>query len=97
MHHNLDISTSNHLKYESDNSIITCADPESFVRGGQQRGANSDNLFLVNEGREDPNLTISGSSSARHLNAVSLACRCWPNIESWFGRFVIFQGPDQFC
>ena len=23
---------------------------------------------------------------------VSLACRCWPNIECWLGGFVIFQG-----
>ena len=31
---------------------------------------------LVNEGREDPNATISGPLSARHLmNGVSLACR----------------------
>ena len=26
--------------------------------------------FLVDEGREDPNTTISGPSSIRHLNAI---------------------------
>ena len=26
------------------------------------------------------------------LNGVSLAGRCWPNIECWLGSFVIFQG-----
>ena len=27
----------------------------------------------------------------RHLNGGSLAGRRWPNIECWFGSFVIFQ------
>ena len=34
-----------------------------------QRGSNSDNLFLVDEGREDPNTTKTGPSSARQRNA----------------------------
>ena len=34
----------------------------------------------------------------RHLNGVSLACRCWSNIECWLGSFVIFQGiPASFA
>ena len=33
----------------------TCADPESFVRGGPIFF-----FFLVNEQREDPNTTING-------------------------------------
>ena len=45
-------------------------DPENFVRGGLTLTS----FFLVNEGREDLNTTISGPSSARHLNVVSLAC-----------------------
>ena len=44
-----------------------------------QRGSNFDNDFLVNEGREDLNTTITGASSTRQRNAikngVSLACR----------------------
>ena len=35
---------------------------------------------------------IIGPPAKRHLNGVSLACRCWPNIECWLGSFVIFQG-----
>ena len=35
----------------------TCADPESFVRGGQF-------FFLIYEIREDPNANISGPSMA---------------------------------
>ena len=27
----------------------------------------------------------------RHLNGVSQACGCWPNIKCWLGSFVIFQ------
>ena len=42
------------------------ADPESFVSG-----SNLDNVFfLVDEGREAPNTTISGPSSARLGNAI---------------------------
>ena len=44
----------------------TCADPESFVRVGP----NLITFFLVNEGIEDPNITIKGPSSARQRNAI---------------------------
>ena len=40
-----------------------------------QRGSNFDNIFLVDEGREDPNRLISGPSSARRRNAVLMAFR----------------------
>ena len=32
-------------------------------------------LFIVDEGREDPNTTISGSSLVRQRNAISMAFR----------------------
>ena len=63
-----------------------------------QRGSKFDNVFFLFfcEGIKDPNVTINGLSSARQRNAilsdVSLAGRCWPNIEYWLGGFVIFQG-----
>ena len=40
-------------------------DPESFVRGGTTL---TTVCFLVDEGMEDPNTTISGQSSARQRN-----------------------------
>ena len=40
-----------------------------------QMGSKFDNVFLVGEGKEDPNTVINGPSSTRHLNDVSLACR----------------------
>ena len=40
-------------------------------------------LFVVDEGREDPNITING---------VLLAGRWWPNIECWLGSLVVLQG-----
>ena len=43
-------------------SAITCADPESFVRGGPTLTAF---FFLVDEGREDQNNTKSEPSLAR--------------------------------
>ena len=52
-------------------------------------------FFLSWWGREDPNTTKSGPSSARSetpLNGVSLAGRWWSNIECWLGRFDVLQG-----
>ena len=42
-----------------------------------QRGSKFDNVFFfLDEGIEDPNITINGPSSAkRHLNGISLACQ----------------------
>ena len=42
------------------------------------KGSNFDKVYLVVEGREDPNTTIRGPSSG-------------PNIECWLGSFVIFR------
>ena len=61
-----------------------------------QRGSKSDKgFFLVDEGRENPNTTKSGPSldppAKQHLNGVSLAALCWPNIGCWLGSFVIFH------
>ena len=51
-----------------------CADPESFVGGGPNLtfffffwGGGGE---VVDEGREDPNTTINGPSSARQRNAI---------------------------
>ena len=35
---------------------------------------------------------IIDSPAKSNLNGVSLACRCWPNIENWLGSSVIFRG-----
>ena len=47
----------------------TCADPESFVRGGPTLTG-----ILVDEGG-DKNTTKSGPSSARQRNAINMAFR----------------------
>ena len=46
--------------------------PESFVRGGP----NLTEAFLVDEGRENPNTSKSGPSSAYQQNAFKMAF-CW--------------------
>ena len=60
---------SNHLPGTDDDDDFehTCADPESFVRGGPTL---TTFFQLFDEGREDPNTTISRPSSARQLNAI---------------------------
>ena len=47
----------------------SCAYPECFVRGGPT------DVFLVDEGRKDPNTTKSGPSLARKQNAIKMAFR----------------------
>ena len=46
---------------------MTCADPESFDRGGPTLMGF---FFLLDEGREDPNTTLSGPSWTHQLNAI---------------------------
>ena len=60
------------LSYHTpDGMYRSCADPESFVRGGPTLTTFFFLLFfLVDEGREDPSTTISGPSSARQRNAI---------------------------
>ena len=57
-----------------------------------QRGSNFGAFFslfcLVDEGREDPNTTISWPLSARQRDP----CQRWPKVEYWLCSFVIFQG-----
>ena len=47
---------------------LSCADPESFVRGGPTLTAFF--FFLVDEGRDSTNTTISRPSLARQRNAI---------------------------
>ena len=49
----------------------TCVDLESSVRGGQTLTF----FLLIDKGREDPNTTISGTSSALQRNAIIMAFR----------------------
>ena len=56
-------SSNDTIKVKATNS---CADLESFVRGGQ----NLITFFLVYEGMDDPNTTVNRQPSARHRNAI---------------------------
>ena len=49
----------------------SCADPESSVRGDPTLTT----FFLLDEGREDPNTTLSGPSLARQGNVIKMAFR----------------------
>ena len=54
----------------------SCADPESFSRGGLTLTSFFFFFFFFfYEGRKDPNTTISGLSSARRQNAILMAFR----------------------
>ena len=55
------------------NAIITYYRPTHGMhisRKFGQRGSNFDNVFSVDERREDPNTTISGPPSVRQRNAI---------------------------
>ena len=54
-------------KTGSTKEASPCADPESFVRGGPTF---TTFFFKLMRGREDPNTTINGPSSARQRNAI---------------------------
>ena len=75
----------------------TYADPESFVKGGPTLTTFFGFvllLFFVDEEIEDPNTTISGQSSARQRNTISMALRrCADDGPTgcWLGSFMIFQ------
>ena len=47
--------------------LQACADQESFFSEG---GGGPTLTFLIDEGKEDPNTTISGPSSARQRNVI---------------------------
>ena len=58
------------LKLDSPCLLFPCADPESFVRGGPTLTGFFLFFFLVDEGREDPNTTISEPSSSCQQNGI---------------------------
>ena len=55
--------------------------------------------FLVDEGRKDPNTTISGSSSARQRNANKMAfhwrANACPTLNAGLVAFLFFMGSGQ--
>ena len=77
----------------------TCADPESFFRGGPTLTTFFFLLFFLFsvDGMERGSKchykwAIIGPPVKRHWNGGSLACRYWPTIECWLGSLVIFRG-----
>ena len=70
----------------------TCADPESFFKGGPTLRMFFFSLFFNNWIQIPLKSGHHRPASQTSLNAVSLVCRWWPNMEYWLGSFVIFQG-----
>ena len=57
-------------------------------------------IVLVDEGREDPNITMNGPSSARQRNVIQMALR-WrtddgPTLNAGLVA-AIFRDPDLYC
>ena len=61
------------------NLLYSCADPESFVRGGPILMG----FFLVCKGRDDLNTTISGPSSPCQQNAINWRFACVPIMAQY--------------
>ena len=77
--------------------MISCADRESFVRGGLTLTGFLCLFLLVDEGREDSNTTISGSSWARQRTPFKWRFAGVPMMAkqlrlAWQLKFVICQG-----
>ena len=70
----------------------SCADPESFVRGGPTLTPFFFGWWGKGGSKYYYKRANNGPSAKRHINGVSLACRWWPNIECWLCSFVIFRG-----
>ena len=73
----------------------SCAAPESFVQ--------FDNFFLVDEGIEDPNITMNGPSSAPQQNTIKMAFH-WradyfngPQLNACLVALWFLGDPDQYC
>ena len=76
--------------------VITCADPESFVRGGPNLITFFFFFFFSCLGERGSEYhykwAIISPPAKRHINGVSLAGRWWPNTECWLVSFVVLQG-----
>ena len=81
-------------------SRLTCADLESFARGGPILTTFFFFFFSVDKWRKDPNTTISGPPSAHHQNAIKIAF-CWhadvsPTLNAGLTAFDFSGDPDQY-
>ena len=65
------------------------ADPESFASGGPTL---TTFFFCLIRGERIQIPLEAGHYRSAIENGVSPACWWWPNIESWLGSFVFFQG-----
>ena len=71
--------------------VQPCADPESYVRGGPTL------IFLVDEGREDQNTTIGGTSSARQRNVFSWRADNGSTLNAGLVACDFSGDLDQYC
>ena len=86
-----------------------CKRSKSATLGSNSATLTTFFFFFLGEGIQIPlKADHHQPTSQSHLNDVSLACRCWPNIECWlcsFGNFENFRGsrpvlprnPIYFC
>ena len=66
------------------------ADPENFVRGGLTQ------IFLIYEGKKDPNTTKSRSSPAQQQNTFFLLVDPWlPTLNAGFVPLLSSMGSGQ--
>ena len=72
---------------------------KSFVRGGPT--LTTFLYIVVNEGREDPNTTLSRPSLARRKTPFYMAFRCRAHdgqtLNAGFVALLFLGDPDQYC
>ena len=61
-----------------------------------QRGPALTTFFVVDEGREDSNITISGPSSARQRNGIKWSADDGPILNAGLVALLFSGVPDQY-
>ena len=85
------------LCFNSATPPYSCADPESFARGGPTLTCFFFVFFLMRHRIQIPQYVCQQWPASKtlfkwRLNGFLLACRGWPNMECWLGNLVLFQG-----
>ena len=82
----------NKLENKTLSLLFSCADPESFLRGGPTLTTFFFSWWWEGGSKYNYKRAIIDPPAKRHLNGVLPVGPWWPNIGCWLGSFVVLQG-----